>query len=202
MTDTITLRVVKNARKRGVIVLNRDQWGTTSESTYHDRRVNKPVRPGVFGQYAPADTVVQHISVTRPGDDVDAAMRLLERIGNQRFGSGVSYNFAVFPNGDVCVGQPLDAKGTHTVNDKNVPGFSHDQNYWARAIVFVGMPGDQLTKAAEHSIVQLLKAMVQEKAITPGFDYLPHSKFAFKSCPTWAVRRKMWGIRRKVNRVS
>jgi hypothetical protein len=57
------------------------------------------------------------------------------RIGMERFGSGVSYNFLVhMQTGEVAVGQPLDAKGTHTLNEKRVPGYSYDQNLVARAI--------------------------------------------------------------------
>lgn len=193
---TITQRVVANARRRGVTVLTRSQWGAKHESVYTWRRTNKPARQ-------PADTVVQHITVTLDHGpltgDFKADVQAVERIGYERFGSGISYNFVVdMRTGMVAVGQPLDAKGTHTVNDKNVPGYSYDQNLVARAIAVLGMPGDQLSEEAEDAITELLVAMVDEGAITRGFDYDPHSKFAYKECPCEPTRRRMATIRRTV----
>lgn len=183
---TITQRVVRNARKRGVKVYDRRQWGSSQPHIYAWRRLFRKVRPGS------ADTVVQHITVTRRSGDIKADMKILESIGMERFGSGVSYNFAVdMVTGEVGVGQSLDAKGTHTLNDKNVPGYSHDQNYVARAIAVIGMPGAKLSAQAEWSIISLLAAMVEEGAITRTFDYDPHSKFAFKDCPCDETRNRM-----------
>lgn len=202
---TLTQEVTRNARRRGVKVHSRGQWGSNPDghrwrlapdvkNVYAWRRKNKRAR-------SPADTVVQHITVTRR-TGIKADARAVERIGFDRFGSGVSYNWLVdMTTGEVAVGQPLDAKGTHTINDKRVQGFSHDQNLVARAIAVVGMPGDQLSAKAEHAIVQLLVAMVQEGAVTPGFDYEPHSRFAFKDCPCDPTRDKMPRIRGEVQRV-
>lgn len=195
---TITQRVVQNARRRGVDVLERHQWGARYEEVYAARRRVKPARQ-------PADTVVQHITVTLDHGpltgDFKADVRTVERIGYERFKSGVSYNFVVdMATGMVAVGQPLDAKGTHTVNDKGVAGFSYDQNLAARAIAVLGMPQDELSKAARRSIRRLLLAMVEEGAITPGFDYVPHSLFAAKDCPCAPTRDRMRAIRRRVAR--
>ncbi|WP_193613173.1 N-acetylmuramoyl-L-alanine amidase [Nocardioides lijunqiniae] len=195
---TITQRVVRNARRRGLTVLTRPQWGSRYGSVYVWRRLFKRA-------HQPADTVVQHITVTFDSGklvgDFKTDMRTIERIGYERFKSGFSYNFAVdMRDGTIGVGQPLDAKGTHTVNDKNVRGFSRDQNLRARAIAVIGMPGDQLSKDAEAAIVQLLAAMVDEGAVTPGFDYEPHSKFAYKDCPCGPTRDRMPAIRAAVNK--
>lgn len=194
---TITTKVVRNARRRGVTVYSRRQWGSNSRATYAARR--SMTARGVWGAYRrQADTVVQHITVTSPTAGIKAAMRSLESIGNSRFGSGVSYNFAVdMRTGEVGVGQPLDSKGTHTVNDKGVRGFSHDQNLVARAIAVVGMPGTPLSPKAEESIAALLAAMVDEGAITDSFDYVPHSMFAFKDCPCDPTRNRMTAIRKR-----
>lgn len=196
---TITTRVVRRARRKGVTVLSRQQWGSMYEATYAKRRLW--TRLGVWGAFRrTADTVVQHITVTRPSGDFAADCRAVERIGIDRFGSGVSYNFLVdMTTGVVAVGQPLDAKGTHTVNDKGVPGYSHDQNLVARAIAVVGMPDTALSKSAERSIRLLLDAMVEESAITPGFDYCPHSMFAAKDCPCEATRSRMYAIRGRLS---
>lgn len=192
MKRFLNRRVQRNLRRKGVTVLTRRQWGSKYSNVYAYRRKNKPARQ-------PADTVVQHITVTRPSGDFKADVRAVEQIGFDRFGSGVSYNWLVdMTTGAVAVGQPLDAKGTHTVNDKGQPGFSYDQNLVARAIAVVGMPETKLTAKAERSIQLLLTAMVEEGAITPGFDYLPHSFFAEKDCPCNSTRDRMGAIRQAV----
>jgi hypothetical protein len=196
--SSITTRVVRRARKNGVTVLNRKQWGSKSWLTYQKRRAL--TRAGYYGPFRrKADTVVQHITVTMPSADFAANCRTVERIGNERFGCGVSYNFLVdMTTGKVAVGQPLDSKGVHTINDKGVPGYSFDQNLVARAIAVIGMPGTKLSAKAEASIVTLLGAMRDEGAITVGFDYVPHSLFAYKDCPCEHTRSRMNEIRSAV----
>lgn len=185
---TITQRVVKNARRRGVVVLSRRQWGSKLPHVYAWRRIFRKAK-------SPADTIVQHITVTNPSGDFKQDARTVESIGQSRFGSGVSYNWLVdMKTGHVAVGQPLDAKGTHTLNDKNVPGYSHDQNLVARAIAVVGQPATPLSKVAELSIAKLIAAMMDEGAVTKSPDYDPHSKFAFKDCPCDSTRDRMAAI--------
>jgi hypothetical protein len=199
---SITGRVVRRARRKGLTVLTRRQWGSQHGALYAKRRLW--TRLGVWGKFRrKADTVVQHITVTFDSGvligDLKTDARTIERIGFERFGSGVSYNWLVdMRTGHVAVGQPLDAKGTHTVNDKRKPGFSRDQNLVARAIAVIGMPGTPLSDKAERSIVLLLEAMVLEGAITPTFDYLPHSFFTWKDCPCTPTRSRMPEIRRAV----
>jgi hypothetical protein len=210
ITGTISQRVIGRARRRGLVVLSRGEWGSTEEDVYARRRREKPHSqlPG-----RPTDTVVQHITVTRPTRlgrlaakvanlfrrDLEAFKvdcRAVERIGMQRFGSGVSYNWLVdMKHGFIAAGQPLDAKGTHTVNDKNVPGYSHDLNKVAIAIAVVGMPDTPLTATAKNAITQLVAAHIDEDAVTDTFDYDPHSKFAFKDCPCDPTRTQMPSIK-------
>lgn len=189
---TLTQRVVRRARKRyGVTVLDHNAWGSEAQGVYALRRRLRPVR------VKRADTLVQHITVTRPSGNFREDARTVERIGLERFGSGVSYNFLVdMKTGVVAVGQPLDAKGTHTVNDRRRDGFSYDQNHAARAIAVVGMPGTPLSAKAERAIEGLIAAMVDRKALTKGFDYLPHSFFAWKDCPCDATRSRLGAIRK------
>lgn len=191
---TTTQRVVALARKRGVTVYTHRQWGSRRIPTYLLRRRSKRA-------LEPADTVVQHITVTLDTGPLSGHfktdMRTVERIGYERFQSGVSYNFVVdMETGEVGVGMPLDVKGTHTINDKGVAGFSFDQNYAARAIAVLGMENTPLSKKAEHSIAVLLACMVEVGAITDTFDYEPHSTFAWKSCPCEATRSRMPAIRK------
>lgn len=195
MATTITDKVVANLRARGVKVYTRDQWGSKHGSVYATRREVKPAK-------MPADTVFQHITVTLDtgplSGDFHRDCQTVERIGYERFGSGVSYNWLVdMTTGEVAVGQPLDAKGTHTVNDKGIKGLSYDQNYWARAIAVLGMENSKLTPIAADSISAILSVMMEEGVITKTFDYLPHSHVAYKDCPCDSTRNWMPAIRKK-----
>lgn len=192
MTKGLTLdaRVRRNASKRGVVILTHKQWGSKLVALYQKRLITHPVTAKM------ADTLWQHITVTRddgtlPGD-FRSDMQEVERIGAERFGSGFSYNFGIdMQTGMVGQGQLLLAKGTHTVNDKGIPGYSYNQNLVSRAIAWIGMPGDQISDAAKESAAQLIAAMIDEGALTDDPDYNPHSLVAAKDCPTNAGRAAM-----------
>lgn len=74
-----------------------------------------------------------HSATTAPPPDATfeqdvAAVRTLERIGQDRFGGGISYTFAVCPSGRVFEGHGIDRQGAHTGG----------QNRTSRAICLVG----------------------------------------------------------------
>jgi hypothetical protein len=124
-------------------------------------------------------------------------MRFLHSIGMERFGSGVSYNIGIdMLTGEAALGQSLDAAGTHTLNEKNIPGYSFNQNYVSFAIAFIGMPGAFMSKRAIQTAGKIIQAMIDEGVLTPGFDFNPHNMVAAKSCPTPAVEDHMPNIRR------
>src|SRR5690242_6156025 len=111
---TITQKFVKRARARGVTVYGRPQWGANYENIYRKRCVIN--RHAKF----PSDTLVHHITVTHDTglkrENFFEDVRTVEQIGFDRFDSGMSYNLLVdMHTGEVAVGQPLQAKGTHTV---------------------------------------------------------------------------------------
>lgn len=211
---TITQRVVRNARGRGLDVLTRNQWGSNpsghpwplapdADNVYKWRRDNKA---HLLLPDRPARTLLQHITVTFDSGeligDFRKDMQTIERIGFDRFGSGFSYNWGVdMRTGMVGAGQALDAAGTHTVNDKHVPGYPmppSSMNYTTLAIAVIGMPGDKLSKDAERAIVELSAAHVEEGALTQAYQYLPHSMFAAKDCPCPPTRDRMDEIRAAV----
>lgn len=199
---TLTQQVVRSARKRGATVLTHKQWGSKQTSRYTSRRnaTARGVWPGF--RVKKVDTLVLHITVTFDSGvlrgDFKEDMQTIERIGVERFNSGVSYNFCVdMETGMAGVGQPLDSKGTHTVNDKEMVGFSYDQNLVARAIACLGMPGKALSDDALETIVDLMVAMWENGVLTDDPDILPHSFFAAKDCPTDAVRDRIPEIRRR-----
>lgn len=199
---TITQKAIRVMRRRGAKVLSHKQWGSKQMALYAERR-RRTARgdwPG-FKLYM-VDTVVLHITVTFDSGtlvgDFKEDMQTIERIGVERFQSGISYNMVVdMETGMAGVGQPIDSKGTHTVNDKGVSGFSHDQNLVARAIACMGMPGKPLSDAALETIVDIMMGWWEVGAITDDPDILPHSYFAAKDCPTDAVRNKIPEIQRR-----
>jgi hypothetical protein len=197
--EGVNKRTMSELRKiASVPVFSHKQWGAHYEGVYLTRREIRPA-------HQPADTVVQHITVTLDhgplrGDFIDD-MQTIERIGWERFKTGISYNWVVdMTTGQIGQGAYLDAQGAHTLNDKGLHGFSYNQNRMARAIAVMGMPETKLSKLAEESIVDILVAMQRSGAITEKPDYMPHSAFAAKDCPCDATRDRMPAIYRKFQR--
>lgn len=201
---TITQLTVAAARRRGVKILTRDQWGSQAEDIYQKRR--ELTAAGHWGEFVLRPSLLfQHMTVTDDDGpltgDFAADMREVEHVGVQRFGSGLSYNFVVdMTTGMAGVGMPLDAKGTHTVNDKHVTGLPYDLNRYARAVAVLGLPHYRLSAAAELTIVRLHLAMIDTDALRPGYKYHPHSLVAAKDCPCDPTRNRMDEIRREVRR--
>lgn len=191
---TSTQKFVRLARNQGLTVYTRGfgrrGWGSQHPHVYGWRRRFRKHAP------LPSDTLVQHITVTRDkglsARNFKDEMREIERIGWDRFKSGVSYNLCIdMVTGEIGIGQAFDAKGTHTVNDKNLEGFSYDQNLVSHAISYIGMPGNKLSTKAVRSTARCIAVMMKLRILTTHFDYLGHREFAYKSCPTDAVVEKM-----------
>lgn len=189
--------VVRLARKRGLIVYTRRQWGSKHRALYALRLITRPTIRG------PKDTLWQHISVTRDDGDKPvnffADMQELERIGMDRFGSGVSYNVAIdMTTGEVGLGQPWNAKGTHTINHRleQFPQFSEDQNRVSLAFVFIGMPGQKPSKKAIRAAGIMYGVLIDTGRLTIDPDYEPHRLVTAKACPTDAVVAVMPQIER------
>jgi hypothetical protein len=79
-------------------------------------------------------------------DDEERAMRTLEDIGQQRFGGGISYTFAVMPSGRTYEGHGVDRQGAHTGG----------RNDFARAIVLVGDYSTRSPTEAQNTSVAWL----------------------------------------------
>lgn len=201
---SITTRWARRARRRyGVRVLSHKAWGSRHRAVYAWRRRNKPhhVLPG-----RPVDTLWQHVTVTHDTGtfigDFREDMQLVERIGMERFGSGVSYNVVWdMERGWAAIGQPFDAKGTHTVMEKLRPGFSYDQNAVALAFAVLGVCGDMLSARAREAISRGIAAAMDVGAVTPDPDYLPHSAAAYKDCPCDETRDAMGQLLRRAKRL-
>lgn len=132
----------------GPPIIGRARWGAR-----HER--------GFGPAPLPASEVWLHHSVTiapnlsfgdadRDGvdDDEERAMRTLEDIGEQRFGRGISYTFAVMPSGRSYEGHGVDRVGAHTAGRNSI----------ARAIVLVG---DYTRQAVTEAQVRAVAALLQ-----------------------------------------
>lgn len=124
-------------------IISRARWGARHASAY--RNYTAPL---------PAGEAWAHHSVTiapdlvAPFDDDYAAIRTLERIGQDRFGWGISYTWLITPAGLIFEGHRVDGVGTHTA----------DRNSRSRAICFVGnYEAQQLTEAQVRAAAWLLQ---------------------------------------------
>lgn len=199
-----TQRVIKLARKRGVNIVTRKRWFSIHQWHYQWRRRHKP---HALCPSHKVDTIVQHITVTKDGGNKPRHfrrdMRTVERIGWQSYRSGVSYNWVIdMETGMVGLGQSLDAKGTHTINRKNIPNFTKDQNAVAFAIAFLGMPGQVPTRKAVSAWVNLIAAHIDSGYVTEHFDFMPHAEFTWKSCPTPEVIALMEAAKKRALKLA
>lgn len=101
----------------------------------------------------PAEEIWLHHSVTiapdllPPFTDDYAAVRTLEKIGENRFGRGISYTFALTPAGLIFEGHSIGRRGAHTAGRNSI----------ARAICFVGnYEADRPTEAQLDAAAWLL----------------------------------------------
>lgn len=102
-------------------IISRAQWGARYAAGFGPAPL--PARELWLHHTATATPpVAAHI-------DQDAGdVRQIERIGQQRFGGGISYTFVVAPSGRVFEGTGADRQGAHTKG----------RNSFARAIVLLG----------------------------------------------------------------
>jgi hypothetical protein len=184
----MTADVIAHLRATGRTVHTRADWGARQESVYQWRRTNRAF-------YGPADHFFAHITVTARSGDFKRDCRDVEQIGQSRFGSGVSYNWLIDRvTGHIAEGQPLDAAGTHTLNDKKVPGFPSNLNYWGHAIAWIGRPEDPISADALESYAAIIAAEKATGHAKAGARLHPHSKFAWKDCPCDQVRDQIPAI--------
>lgn len=178
-------KIVRTLRKAGFRVLTRKQWGSRHLAVYQTRRVTRRF-------VGAADHAFAHISVTNASDNAAQDARTIEDIGMARFGTGWSYNWGLhLPSRTIIVGQPHDAAGAHTLNDKKIAGFPENLNYWGHAIVWMGNVGDQWSPWAEKAAAAIIRSEKKHGAMKRTARIYPHSKFAYKDCPTDPFRNAL-----------
>lgn len=143
-------------------IIDRDEWGAVYDDGFHDRAL-------------PAEEVWLHHSVTiapdllPPFTDDIAAIRTLERIGEQRFGGGISYTWPITPVGLVFEGHSPHRSGSHTLNRNDI----------ASAICFVGNyditepTGEQIRAAAWTLVTAKRNGWIRRARLNGGHQQAP-----------------------------
>ena len=99
-----------------VTLIERKEWGAQFEDGFRNR-------PMPFTEFWLHHSATIAPDLEFPWSDDDEAVRLLERIGEQRFGGGISYNQPITPVGRTYVGVSPHRQGAHTLGH-NTAGFA------------------------------------------------------------------------------
>ena len=121
----------------------RKQWGAKYDDGFRDR-------PMPITEYWLHHSVTLAPDLLPPFDDDDAAVRTLERIGQERFKGGISYTYPVTPVGRLYQGLSLNRQGAHTLGHNTV----------AAAFVLVGDYRKRKPSAAQ--IEAIARQMVED----------------------------------------
>lgn len=175
------MSLIPQLRAAGVECFSRDEWASPRQrdGSYARRRSTHPMPPG------PARYHFLHITVTPDTDgplDGAAGARRVESYGLST-PPMVSYQDLVTNEGRYFEGQNYGTKGTHTVNDKNVPGYPDDLNYYGYATAIMQNVGDEVTDAQVRTIAMIYAARELTGLVAKGAPILPHRTFAWKECP-------------------
>jgi hypothetical protein len=133
----------------------------------------------------PADYHFLHISVTADTDTVQegfAGARQMEGYGYST-PPMVSYHDMVSNEGRYYEGQSYGVKGTHTNNDKKVPGYPKELNFYGYACALMQNVDDEVTDIQVRVVAMVFAARELKGLVRKGAPVLPHRMFAAKSCP-------------------
>lgn len=187
--------VIKQLRKHGVTCLTREEWGSARLWAYIARRKTHPMPK------APAKYHFLHITVTADTDTIPAGKLGAQKVESYGLSTPpmVSYQDMITNEGIYYQGQDYGTKGTHTINDKNVPGFPNDLNLEGYALAIMQNVDDPVTD--RQVIVAAMVFAAREIAgwVRKGAPIYPHRKFAAKACPGDRAVARMDEIERLKN---
>lgn len=173
------LAVITLLEKAGVECYTREEWGSVRPGSYINRRGTHPMRSG------PAKYHFFHITVTSDTDSVKegfAGARQVESYGLST-PPMVSYQDMITNEGKYFQGQDYGTKGTHTINDKNVPGFEYDLNKEGYALAIMQNVQDEVTDEQVRLAAMVFAAREIAGFVRKGAKIHPHRTFAAKACP-------------------
>lgn len=165
---------------QGLDIVKREDWGAVCSYTSPRSVVT------------PASFLFLHVAVIRQSGDPAKDMRVIERIGQDRFGIGCSYNAAASFDARLWEMQPLGRRGAHTVNDKRDPRFpAGSLNHVARALVLPQMDGDPVSDGQIDVAARWAAACIRAGFVKPGAVWFGHRDVAWKGCPGDAGYRRL-----------
>ncbi|HEV7722060.1 MAG TPA: N-acetylmuramoyl-L-alanine amidase [Iamia sp.] len=100
-------------------------------------------------------------------------VRDLERVGQERFGAGISYTFAISPDGTIWEGHSIDRRGSHTLN----------HNKLGRGIVLMGIYSTTPPSAGQKEAVAQLLAHGVRHGWWPSTRLRGHREVRATECP-------------------
>lgn len=165
----------------GVEVHTRDDWASPQQAAgaYARRRGTHPmfVEKARYG--------FLHVTVTPDTDTIPEGAAGARKIETYGYSTPpmVSYQLLVTNEGRVYEGQNFGVKGTHTINDKAVPGFPRDLNGYGYAVALMQNVGDEVTDEQVDVVAMCFAAMKIDGEMERDAPILPHLKFANKACP-------------------
>jgi len=168
-------------------IASRASWG----ARYANGVGNRPV--GSLQKYL-HHTVTRHLPANATVAQERAEMRTVERIGQQRFGRGISYNICIFPSGRVYWGASIHRIAYHSGGGRD----GKPRNTLGVGIVLVGNThANEVTPQQQDALVAVLQHGVRQKwwndpAITEG-----HRDFKATSCPGDYAYRLIPAINRR-----
>lgn len=131
-------------------------------------------RPMPFSEWWLHHSVTVAPDLIPPFNDDDEAVRTLERIGQQRFGGGISYSVPITPVGRAYEGHQIDMRGAHTKNHNTV----------GAAICLVGdysrtpPTAQQIEEAAKTMVLAHRQGLAKRHTLNGG-----HRDVYATSCP-------------------
>ncbi len=148
-------------------VYSRSFWGARFRDGFGARAVG---RLETWGHHSVTSQLPPTATIQAECDQ----MRILEGIGQSRFGGGISYTYAIFPSGRIYQGHSVSRIGAHTAGH-NTKGIG---------IVFVGnYEANRLTPQQEASAAWLLRFLDGQGVITDPRFTGGHRDVKQTSCP-------------------
>lgn len=166
-------------------IYSRAQWGARHRAGFGSRSGNYPL-----SECWTHHSVTAHLSASATVAQEMAQMRILERIGQQRFGGGISYSFVIFPSGRIYMGLGASRIGAHTGGRNSI----------SLGVVFAGnYENSRPTSAAESTYAELLQGLrrigVLRSARTNG-GHRDAPNHSWNACPGKHLHARLPAINR------
>jgi|SRR5690625_57437 len=162
-------------------IYSRSSWNAQHRNGVGTRKVGK------LSKYL-HHTVTAHLPANASVAQEKAQMRVIERIGQQRFGGGISYNFIIFPSGRIYEGASVNRVSYHSGAGRNTRGVG---------ICFAGnYDNNRPTDASIKAVVWLLQEGVRRGWWTDPALTEAHRDFKSTACPGRHLYRQFDNINR------